>query len=348
MFCFIFIQLIYFLNANDAANDNNPVFQGVPTLYAKNPFQPSEDAQALRDAMLIFGTDEDTIVEILSKRTNSQRIEIASHFKVKFGVELIDELKSETSGSFRKLIVALMTPLPRYYAKEIHHAINGSILTDKSALDDVLFTVRTNNEIVNICDAYLHKYGRPIELDLKKSVWSWTGGFRRLIVTLCSGIRDESMITNHTAAPIDAKALYNAAEQQFLTTEENVYSRVFSQRSFAQLQLILREFHRLSGNDIKDSIRDEFAGDLRNALITMVEAIHNQPAYFAHVLNKSMDRYGTNDRLLIRTVATRCEVDMSEIKKQYEKKYGCTLADDIKSDTYGNYQTLLLRLIGEK
>ena len=39
---------------------------------------------------------------------------------------------------------------------------------------------------------------------------------------------------------------------------------------------------------------------------------------------------------------------MKMIKKYYKKLFGKNMADDIKGDTSGNYQKLLLALIGEK
>lgn len=43
-----------------------------------------------------------------------------------------------------------------------------------------------------------------------------------------------------------------------------------------------------------------------------------------------MKGLGTNDRQLIRLVVSRCEVDMVEIKREYQAKYGESLADAIK------------------
>ena len=77
---------------------------------------------------------------------------IAREFKNNFGKDLIEDIKSETSGNFEKLLVALLTPLVDYYANELHDAMSG-VGTDEDVLVEVLCSM-TNYEIHTIKNAY--------------------------------------------------------------------------------------------------------------------------------------------------------------------------------------------------
>ncbi|XP_060528982.1 annexin B11-like isoform X2 [Cylas formicarius] len=318
-----------------------PYQQRTPTVVPANPFNPRADAEILRKAMKGFGTDEKAIINVLARRTNAQRLQIAIEFKTLYGKDLVKDLKSETTGNFEKLLVAMMTPLPEYYAKELHDAMEG-IGTDEDVLIEIMCT-KSNAEIMTIRQAYNSLYYKSLESDLKGD----TGGtFKRLMVSLCNAGRDESMVTNPETARADAQALLRAGELR-LGTDESTFNMVLCQRNYAQLQMVFHEYERLTGHDIEKAIKNEFSGDAEAGLLAVIRSIKNQAAFFAKLLNKSMKGLGTNDRDLIRLVVTRCEIDMVEIKREYQSKYGESLADAIKGDCSGDYKKCLLALIGE-
>lgn len=51
----------------------------------------------------------------------------------------------------------------------------------------------------------------------------------------------------------------------------------------------------------------------------------NKAAHFARQLQKTMKGLGTDDDTLLRVVISRCEIDMVQIKEEFEKLTGQTL-----------------------
>ncbi|KAF5304951.1 hypothetical protein FQA39_LY09425 [Lamprigera yunnana] len=311
-----------------------------PTVLPADPFDPRGDAEVLRRAMKGFGTDEKAIINCLARRTNSQRLEIAVQFKTMYGKDLIKDLKSELTGRFEDLIVAMMIPLPQYYARELYKALSG-MGTDEDCLIETLCTL-SNHEIMTIRNAYQTTYGSSLENDLRGD----TGGhFKRLMTSLCSAGRDESGIVNQSQAAGDAQQLLNAGVLQW-GTDESVFNMILCSRNYNQLRLIFDEYQRVAGHDIEQAIKGEFSGDIEQGLLAVVRAVRNLPGFFAKRLYQSMVGMGTNDSQLIRIVVTRSEIDMGEIKQHYAAMYGKDLAAAIADDVSGDYKKCLLALIG--
>ncbi|KAH0552096.1 hypothetical protein KQX54_005506 [Cotesia glomerata] len=313
--------------------------QSSPTVVPFPSFNSREDAEVLRKAMKGFGTDEKAIINVLANRTNLQRQEIAVQFKTLYGKDLIKDLKSELSGNFEDLVVAMMTPIPDYYAKELHEAMSG-IGTDEHVLIEVMCTM-SNQEIHVIRQAYEARYGKSLEDDLREDT---SGNFKRLMVSLCCGHRDESYEVNPSAAMEDARQLLQAGELRF-GTDESTFNAILVQRNILQLKQIFAEYQNITGHSIEDAIKNEFSGDIEKGLLAIVQCVNHRAGYFAKQLHKSMKGMGTDDRRLVRLVVTRVEIDMGEIKQAYLQEYGKSLEDAIADDCSGHYKKCLLALI---
>ncbi|XP_055684448.1 annexin B11 isoform X2 [Lutzomyia longipalpis] len=315
---------------------------GTPTVRAAPDFNPVADAQALRKAMKGFGTDEDALINVICRRSNEQRQIIAREYKTNFGKDLIEDIKSETSGNFENLLVALMTPIVDFYAKELHDAMSG-VGTDEDVLIEVLGSM-SNYEIHTIKFAFEKIYGQSLENQL---ISETSGNFKRLLVSLCVGGRDESGVTDPVAAQNDARELLKAGELR-IGTDESTFNMVLCQRNYAQIRLICDEYQKMTGHTLEKAIRKEFSGDIMEGLLAIIGVVCNKTEYFASLLKKSMAGIGTNDRQLIRLVVTRCEIDMADIKTAFERLYGKSLKSWIKGDTSGHYKHALYALIGEE
>lgn len=56
---------------------------------------------------------------------------------------------------------------------------------------------------------------------------------------------------------------------------------------------------------------------------------------------------GTNDKVLIRIMVLRSEIDLQDIKSEFQRKYRKSLETFIRSDCSGDYKRALLCLAGD-
>lgn len=304
-------------------------------------FNPMVDAAVLRKAMKGIGTDEDALIGVLCHRSNWQRMEIARAFKQGHGRDLLDDIRSETSGNFGKTLHNLLLDTKEYYARELHNALYGAG-TDEDALIEIVCTL-PNYEILSIGCVYQQMYGKNLEKDLRDDT---SGNLKRLMTALVNGHRDESMMTDINAAVMDAKALKKAGIDKW-GTDESVFIQILCTRNYAQIRLIAQEYTTITGHALERDIRKEFSGRIEEGLLAVLVTAINPSAFFAERLHKSMDGLGTNDSSLIRLMITRSEIDMVDIKQEFVKKYNKTLKSFIQGDTSGHYRNALYALAGE-
>jgi len=131
------------------------------------------DARELRDAMKGAGTDESTLVEILCTRSNDQIDEIKAAYEAEFERNLEDDLQSETSGYFRRLLVSQCNAgreegddvdddKAQEEAQAIYDAGEGQWGTDEADIHTVL-ALRNYAQLRATFDAYSSIADRQIE-----------------------------------------------------------------------------------------------------------------------------------------------------------------------------------------
>lgn len=310
-----------------------------PTVVPLPGFDKDADAAALRKAMKGFGTDEKAIINVLVCRSNNQRQEIITHYKTAYGKDLIADLKSELSGDFEDAVLALMEPFPVFDAKCLKKAMKG-VGTDESTLLEIL-CARNNAQIRAIRDAYKKAYGNELEHDLQSET---SGYLKRTLTGLVQANRDESMAVDPDKAKNDAQALYEAGEKK-LGTDESEFQRILVTRNWMQMRAIFDEYGKIAGRSIEESIKREMSGDLERAYLNIVKFARSPAEYFAEVLHKAMKGAGTDEDRLTRTLVTRSEIDLADVKVAYQQKYDKPLAKAVESEVGGDFKRLLLGLI---
>lgn len=72
---------------------------------------------------------------------------------------------------------------------------------------------------------------------------------------------------------------------------------------------------------------------------------HLQALYKALNPLIAIARAGIDKRKLTRIIVSRAEIDIEQIKAEYEKKNKKSLSDDVHSKTSGNYRSFLVSLL---
>uniref|UniRef100_A0A8C7JY51 Annexin n=1 Tax=Oncorhynchus kisutch TaxID=8019 RepID=A0A8C7JY51_ONCKI len=313
-----------------------------PVGFNSNPVLKSNITNDVTDDLPLCsaGSDKEAILDLVTGRSNAQRQEIVQAYKSSYGKDLIDDLKYELTGHFERLIVSLMRPQAYHDAKEIHDAIKGAG-TDEKCLIEVLAS-RNNQQIHDLVEAYKDAYDSDIEEDVTGET---SGHFKKMLVVLLQGTRDEPGVVHTDLIEEDAQVLFAAGEEQW-GTEESIFIMLLGNRSFDHLQMVFDKYQEIAETSIEDSIKSELSGDFENLMLAVVQCIRSVPMYFAKRLYKSMKGLGTQDNTLIRIMICRSEIDMLDIRECFRMSYEKSLYNMIKEDTSGDYKRTLLALCG--
>ncbi|XP_063782470.1 annexin A2 [Pseudophryne corroboree] len=311
------------------------------TIRPSTNFDAEKDAAAIETAIKTKGVDELTIISILTTRSCEQRQEIAFAFQRRTKKDLASALKGALSGNLETVMLALIKTRPQYDASELKAAMKG-LGTDEDTLIEIICS-RSSGELQAIQAAYRELYKTELEKDI---VSDTSGEFRKLMVALAKGKRpEEGSVVDYEKIDQDARELYEAGVKR-KGTDVGKWITIMTERSVPHLQKVFERYKSYSPYDMQESIKKEVKGDLENAFLNLVQCIENKPLYFADRLYDSMKGKGTKDKVLIRNMVSRSEVDMLKIRAEFKKKYGKSLSYYIGQDTKGDYQRALLNLCG--
>ena len=173
---------------------NQPMYNSPLPQYIPKPVDQAKvdaDAATLRKAMKGLGTDENAIIQLISNRTNKERLAMIESYKKQFNRNLIEDLKSELHGHFEEAVLALFEDPIAYDCITLRTAMKGAG-TEEDTLIEILAT-RSNKDITSIKQKYLQMYGKTLEQDLASDL---SGDLKTVMLTLASAFRSENANPN--------------------------------------------------------------------------------------------------------------------------------------------------------
>ncbi|VFQ78982.1 unnamed protein product [Cuscuta campestris] len=273
----------------------------------------SEDCEQLRAAFKGWGTNEKLIISILGHRNAAQRNLIRQAYAETYGEDILKELNRELTHDFEKLVV--------------------------------LWTLDPHERDALLANEATKKWTASNQKSLEEDVAQHTtGDFRGLLVLLVSTYRYGGDEVNMTLAKHEAKLLHEKISDKCYADDDVI--RILTTRSKCQINATLNHYRDEYGQDILKDLegdgKDEFTSILRAA----IQALLYPERYFVEVLRGAINKRGTDEGDLTRVIATRAEVDLKVIMEEFKKVNSVPLDRAIAKDTRGDYEDMLLALLG--
>jgi len=293
--------------------------------------------EAIRKAMKGFGTNEKALIENICDKTFEELQEIGNQFEDEYGRNMIDDIKSECSGNFEKVLVGLCYPREEYDAKLLHKAFDGMGTNEKLMIEVLCY--RTKDELKEIQEAYDEMY----DTDLVTRIENECSGNLEKLMLKCLDDPDDKDPEDEKQVLDDVEKLYNAGQGKF-GTDEGVFIRILggSSREYREALYWSYAENTKKGTSLVKAIKSEFSGNVERALVALVTPTY---VYYTEEIRDSIKGMGTNDSKLIRCIITQKERHLQKIAEHYLGEYGQSLESDIKGDTSGDYERALIAIM---
>jgi hypothetical protein len=294
---------------------------------------PSQAADRLHEAL--FGKNkEETSLDIVLNNNLEQRLLIAKSYYQQFGNPLYEDIKSKLSGNFKELVGYLFLTPMEFNAKMLKRGFKG-LSIDEQIIFEIL-AVHTPEEYQQIEEAYKIETKKELKKDIEKS---FSGSLRKNILNLLTTPRRVNPNPDKSLCERWADDLINAGEKRWIE-DENLFQEIFIQCSAEEMVMVARYYYQKTQVSLIETVEKKFSGKNKTLLKEIIYGNIIPHELYAEKMYQSIKGIGTNNSLLNRCLASRCRVDMLQIKDIYLWKYGRTLKEDIIGDTSGIYQKL--------
>ncbi|KAJ4952038.1 hypothetical protein NE237_028870 [Protea cynaroides] len=300
---------------------------------------PSQDCEQLRKAFAGWGTNEALIISILAHRNAAQRKVIRQTYAETYGEDLLVALDKELSSDFERAVLLWALDPPERDAFLANEATKKWTSSNQVIME--IACTRSSHELLLVRQAYHARFKRSLEEDVAHHT---SGDFRKLLVPLVSSYRYEGPEVNMTLAKHEAKIFREKIKGKDYNDEEII--RILATRSKAQLNATFNHYNNEFGNAINKDLEKDPKNDFLALLRATVKCLTFPEKYFDKVLRLAINKIGTDEWALTRVVTTRAEVDMQKIKEEYQRRNSIPLDQAIRGDTSGDYEAMLLALIG--
>lgn len=290
-----------------------------------------------------FGTDEATLIRVLAPLDPLQVASVRETYTRHINRDLYKDVKSETSGYLEQGLLAVIEGPLNHDAELVREAVKG-LGTKEWMLNDVLLG-RSNADIREIKNAYQRKFNRSLEKDVEDDLSAET---KNLFKRVMSATRHEES-TPYNAATIEneVKSIHGSTAGRIVNNVAEVCA-IFAQSSDNELRAIAQKFQERYHVELEKHIASQFSGHMKAALIHMLRTATDPAHRDAALLEDAMAGPGTKDVMLVTRIVRLHwnKQHLDQVKKAYQHHYKRDLRERVKGEVSGDYQKLMLALLG--
>uniref|UniRef100_A0A8C2QFU3 Annexin n=1 Tax=Cricetulus griseus TaxID=10029 RepID=A0A8C2QFU3_CRIGR len=201
-------------------------------------------ARQLQKAMKGLGTDEAVLIEILCTRSNKEIVAIKEAYQRLFSKSLESDVKGDTSGNLRKILVSLLQGEP---------PLGGGTTRPPCNARGRIGTLRAHHGWA----LSLQLIGKDIEESIEEEA---SGDLKKAYLTIVRCAQD--------LEGYFADLLYKAMKG--MGTDEETLIRIIVTRAEVDLQGIKAKFQEKYQKSLSDMVRSDTSGDFQKLLVALL------------------------------------------------------------------------------
>ncbi|OMO60828.1 Annexin [Corchorus capsularis] len=332
------------------SSELNGHFKKAVMLWMQEP--GVREAYIIKNALKGAVKDQKAITEIICSRTSSQIGQLKRHYFTNVGSSLEEDIESEVSGDYKKLMLAFITTSryegPEYDealvendAKALHKAAKKFGLEEKTFIQ--IFSERSRAHLAAVINAYQQMFKKPLDKAIRNDTHK---SFEYALKTIAR--------CAESVPKFYAKALRKAMKG--LGTADTALIRIVVTRAEIDLHYIKAEYRKKFGKTLNDAVHSETSGHYRTFLLALLVdaclynyvAVRRPGSYDealvendAKALHKAAKKFGLEEKTFIQIFSERGRAHLAAVINAYQQMFKKPLDKAIRNDTHKSFEYAL-------
>jgi hypothetical protein len=290
------------------------------------------DAEQIHAAIKGAGTNEKELIAVFGHRTKAQLHAIAQAYEQHYKESLEHAVAGDTSSNLRELLTWRIKPKVEVRKALLKKATKGAGTAEKYLID--VLAPASNAEIL---DVYQNDPSTIVSVlnDVEH------GNFSKTIHELVKGKRQECEQPSEKDLDTCTEKLYKAGEGK-LGTDEATFTDILTTHGPHFLDKVNSHYSAKHKHTLETAIHKETSGHYQDLLVALTKTPH---VYYADRLHKALKGAGTDETALNYVFGILESDELKTVAHLYEQRHKCNLEKDVKGDTSGDYENLLVALL---